>query len=339
VNASIDRDWHIYRGTGDPHDDVDLLPEPPPWRRFDGAHSTELMPEIGIDAEIRPGELARARAYRPPGDLLDTVNAALFLRRPLLVTGKPGVGKSTLAYSIAHELRLGPVLYWPITSRSTLADAQYTYDAIGRLQETNLRRGEGGDGAVPEIGRYLRLGALGTALLPWRRPRVLLIDELDKSDIDLPNDLLNVFEEGQFEILELTRLPDEQQPVTVRTADGATVKINRGLVRCHAFPLVVITNNGEREFPPAFLRRCLRLYIQPPDADKLREIVASQLGDEALQANDHLVDAFLAARESADLSTDQLLNLIFLTTTGRRPSPELRERLMSVLLRPLGSPT
>jgi MoxR-like ATPase len=268
--------------------------------------------------------------------VLETVNAALFLRRPLLVTGKPGTGKSTLAYSIAHELRLGPVLYWPINSRSTLQDALYRYDAIGRLQEANLRHRDRVDG-VPEIGRYLRLGPLGTALLPWRRPRVLLIDELDKSDIDLPNDLLNIFEEGQFEIPELTRLPDDQQPVGVRTADGRSVTVDRGQVQCRAFPVVVITNNGEREFPPAFLRRCLRLYIQPPDAEKLRDIVGAQLGEEALEANDHLIDAFLAARESADLATDQLLNLIFLATHGRLPSPEARERMVSVLLRPLGS--
>jgi MoxR-like ATPase len=335
VTQTTGNDWYIYHGTGEPHDGLDLLPSPPPWRRFDGVREENLL-QLEPDGSVgsRPGLSERARAYRPGSDVLDTVNAALFLRRPLLVTGKPGTGKSTLAYGLAHELRLGPVLYWPITSRSTLHDALYRYDAIGRLQETNLRRSEGADG-VPEIGRYLRLGPLGTALLPWRRPRVLLIDELDKSDMDLPNDLLNVFEEGQFEILELTRLPDEQQPVAVRTADGQTVSIDQGQVRCAAFPIVVITNNGEREFPPAFIRRCLRLYMQPPGAARLREIVAAQLGEAALAANDHLIDTFLSARESADLSTDQLLNLIFLATNGRPPSAEQREQLMTVLFRPL----
>jgi MoxR-like ATPase len=338
VNGNIDQDWHIYRGGGEPHDGIDELPPPPPWRRFDHAADGGSQAVGGETGElgVRPGVVERARAYRPSSDVLDTVNAALFLRRPLLVTGKPGTGKSTLAYSIAYELQLGPVLYWPVTSRSTLADALYRYDAIGRLQETNLRRGEGADAPPPDIGRYLRLGSLGTALLPWRRPRVLLIDELDKSDIDLPNDLLNIFEEGQYEIPELTRLPDDQQPVRVRTADGESVEVDNGQVYCQAFPVVVITNNGEREFPPAFLRRCLRLYLQPPDADRLREIVAAQLGPEALAASDHLIDTFLSARESADLSTDQLLNLIFLAAGGRPPTPELRERLVSVLLRPLG---
>lgn len=334
MNGNIDQDWHIYRGTGEPHDGIDRLPEPPPWRRFDHRADDAAL-ATGGEIGARPGVVARARAYRPGADVLDTVNAALFLRRPLLVTGKPGTGKSTLAYSLAYELQLGPVLYWPVTSRSTLTDALYRYDAIGRLQDANLRRGESVDG-TPDIGRYLRLGSLGTALLPWRRPRVLLIDELDKSDIDLPNDLLNIFEEGQYEIPELTRLPEDQQPVRVRTEDGETVEVAYGKVHCRSFPVVVITNNGEREFPPAFLRRCLRLYLQPPDADRLREIVGAQLGEEALADSSRLIEAFLAARESADLSTDQLLNLIFLATSGRKPSPELRERLMSVLLRPLG---
>jgi MoxR-like ATPase len=336
VSPIPDGGWHIYRGSGEPHDGIAALPAPPPWRHFEAVTGVEPMALPAEAVAARPAAAMRARSYRPDSDVVDTVNAALLLRRPLLATGKPGTGKSTLAYSVAHELNLGPVLYWPITSRTTLQDALYRYDAIGRLQETNLHRSHS-PGEVPEIGRFLRLGPLGTALLPWRTPRVLLIDELDKSDIDLPNDLLNIFEEGHFEIPELTRLPDEQQPVTVRTHDGGLARVDGGQVHCHAFPFVVITNNGEREFPPAFLRRCLSLYIQPPDAGKLREIVAAQIGEEQLRANDHLVSAFLNARESADLSTDQLLNLIFLATSGRPPSPELRERLTSILLRPLGT--
>jgi MoxR-like ATPase len=335
--APAGRTWRIYRGTGEPHAGIEALPEPPPWRRFgapEGNSGAGLPPAAG-PVSSRPAAVARARAYRPDQDVVDTVNAALYLRRPLLVTGKPGTGKSTLAASIAYELGLGPVLTWPVTSRSTLDDALYRYDAIGRLQEANLHR-DRPDAPVPDIGRYLRLGPLGTALLPWSRPRVLLIDELDKSDIDLPNDLLNVFEEGEYEIPELTRLPEEQSAVTIRTHDGDACVVERGRVRCQAFPVVVITSNGEREFPPAFRRRCLPLYIQPPGADKLRRIVAAQLGEAALAENDQLLDAFLAVREVSDVSTDQLLNLVFLAGTGERPTPEVRERLQKVLLHPLG---
>src|SRR5262249_15412958 len=151
-----------------------------------------------------------------------------------------------------------------------------------RLQESNLRPNADAGAEVADVGRYLTLGPLGTALLPQERPRVLLIDELDKSDIDLPNDLLNVFEEGRFEIPELARLPEDQPSVEVMTADRTDrVPIRHGLVRCHAFPVVVITSNAEREFPPAFLRRCLRLDLLPPDAATLTKIVVSLLGDDA----------------------------------------------------------
>lgn len=375
MTSAADHSWHVYRGTGVPHPGIDSLPPPPPWRRFDGVPADPTQPDglvLAHAADLggtgRPGAVERAKAYRPDPTVVDTVNAAVYLRRPLLVTGRPGTGKSTLASSLAYELGLGPVLSWPITSRSTLAEALYRYDAIGRLQESNLhwgratRTGEPDDAdpadpaarpaqpiptrpippgpippGAPGIGGFLRLGPLGTALLPWARPRVLLIDELDKSDIDLSNDLLNVFEEGEYEIPELTRLPDQQQPVSVRLHDSGSCLIDRGRVRCRAFPLVVITSNGERDFPPAFRRRCLSLSIEPPTPARLREIVAAQLGEQALADSDELLDAFLQLREISDVSTDQLLNLVFLASTGQRPSPQVRERLQEILLRPLGA--
>ena len=132
----------------------------------------------------------------PSQQEIQLVNTALYLRRPLLVTGDPGVGKSTLAYAVAHKLGLGPVMRWPITTRSTL----YHYDLIGRLRE-NLRRirGEALPAEEDDIGTQIRLRPSERHCWPYRRPRVLLIDEIDKSDIDLPNDLLNVFEEGEFD--------------------------------------------------------------------------------------------------------------------------------------------
>ncbi|AHH96335.1 MoxR family ATPase [Kutzneria viridogrisea] len=340
-----DQDWLIYRGTGEPHDGIKRLPPPPRWREFGGGPLVD--PVLGADSSggRRLGERERAASYRADPEVVEIVNAALYLRRPLLVTGKPGTGKSTLAYSIAHELGLGPVLRWPITSRSTLEQGLYRYDAIGRLQDASLRQNGartilrqvgGGDASPPSIGRYVRLGKLGTAMLPQRRPRVLLIDEIDKSDVDLPNDLLNVFEEGEFEIPELTRLPDDQSVVEVMIADGTDqVAVHRGRVRCNAFPVVVLTSNGERDFPPAFLRRCLRIDIRTPNREQLTEIVAAHLGEHTVAECAEVIDRFLDDRRTGDLANDQLLNAIYLATSGGRPQEETRGRLLDALLRPL----
>jgi MoxR-like ATPase len=324
-------DWLVYRGDGQPHDGVDRLPEPPPWRRFD---------QEGPAGGGRLGVLERAVSYRPDPQVVRMVNVALHLRRPLLVTGKPGTGKSTLAYNVAHELGLEPVLDWSITSRATLEEGLYRYDAIGRLHETSLRRtaAPGAVPDVPDIGRYIRLGPLGTALLPRSRPRVLLIDELDKSDIDLPNDLLNVFEEGSFRIPELERLPEDQAVVGVMTADGAErIPVERGRIRCTAFPLVIITSNGEREFPPAFLRRCVRLVIEPPDPQQLSEIVEAHLGRRAAMASTEVIDEFLERRRRGDLATDQLLNAIYLATSGARAPEQTLRELIEAIMHPLDS--
>ncbi|MGI5207358.1 AAA family ATPase [Spirillospora sp. CA-108201] len=324
-------DWEIYRGDGTPHDGLARLPDPPPWRRFDLEDGAPRLPGGGLE---------RALSYRPKPNVVTMVNVALRLRRPLLVTGKPGTGKSTLAYNVAHELGLGPVLDWPITSRVTLQEGLYRYDAIGRLHETSLRQAvaPGAATEAPDIGRYIRLGPLGTALLPQPRPRVLLVDELDKSDIDLPNDLLNVFEEGGFTIPELERLPEDQPVVHVMPAKGPDrVPVGRGRVQCTAFPLVVITSNGEREFPPAFLRRCVRLVIEPPSPEELAEIVEAHLGGAARAASAELVREFLDRREQGDLATDQLLNAVYLSTTGSRPPEAALQDMVRAILRPLGA--
>jgi MoxR-like ATPase len=324
--------WLVYHGTREPHDGITNLPEPPPWRQFDGEIVREEPSWEGKTVGPRPGADNRAESYLPSNEVVEMVNAALYLRRPLLVTGKPGTGKSTLAYSVARELSLGPVLNWPITSHSRLQDALYRYDAIGRLQEASLAGGK----SAPDIGRYIRLGPLGTALIGLRRPRVLLVDELDKADVDLPNDLLNIFEEGEFEITELARLPEEQPTADVMTADpGGRVTVTRGVVRCRAFPFVVITSNGEREFPAPFLRRCLRINIQPPAPEKLAAIVAGHLGDEALEKGRRLIDQFVESREDGDLATDQLLNAIYLVTSGRRLDATTREHMVAQLFTPL----
>jgi MoxR-like ATPase len=324
-------DWWIFRGYGDgTQNPLTELPPAPPWRTFPRNQERQKR---------------RGATYQASREEIEVVNAALRLRRPILITGKPGVGKSSLAYAVAYELALEDVLYWSITTRTTLNDGLYQYDAIGRLREANWqwarwkesKESEGSDKIIlpddSDIGRYIRLGPLGTALLPSDKPRVLLIDEIDKSDIDLPNDLLHVFEEGKYEIPELMRLPNEPpyQKIEVNTWDyNGIATIERGRVECSNFPFVIFTSNDEREFPPAFKRRCLQLTMQQPELNRLHDIIKAQfvetLGQqqatELLTRAAPLIDVFIKRRDKADLATDQLLNAIHLLTQDINLVPE-----------------
>jgi MoxR-like ATPase len=316
-----------YRGTGVPRPDLDvddMLPPPPPWRKFDGGPVQPPPPEDDAENTRRLGAMIVTSPDGGSAQEINLVNSALLLRRPLLVTGRPGTGKSALAYRIARELRLGKVLRWTITSRSTLKHGLYDYDAIGRVEAASIN-----DGATGGIGDYLTLRALGTALLPCERPRVLLIDEIDKSDIDLPNDLLSVFEDGEYDIAELMRLDKVQPEIEVRTADGGVAVVRHGRVRCRAFPMIVITSNGEREFPPAFLRRCLRLRIQDPTVEQLASTVLAHFHGDQNSLSWELVRSFFErSRRLGGLATDQLLNAVYLVTSGAYTEDELWDSLV-----------
>jgi MoxR-like ATPase len=316
-------DWKIFQGNNT-QDTNWTLPEPPTWRDFNNSES---------DPKKRRAETFQARSEE-----IDLVNAALYLRRPLLVTGKPGTGKTSLAYAVAYELGLGEVLHWPITTRTTLKDGLYNYDAIGRLQDAKDKDKDKDN--LAEIGKYINLSSLGTALLPSDKPRVLLIDEIDKSDIDLPNDLLHIFEDGEFEIPELRRIADKLDQVEVQTAyKDQKATIEKGRIRCTSFPFVILTSNGERDFPPPFLRRCIRLNIQEPDKTELERIVKAhlQLDDELSEKADNLIEQFLKKRQNGELATDQLLNAVYLVTRENSPTGTTKDDLIEKILKYLDS--
>lgn len=319
MEVSQQAEWGLFRGTGKEVQNEIILPDPPKWR---SRKFKSTPPELDWKEDPDESLATRGRNYKTDKNQRDIVNAALYLRRPLLITGAPGSGKSSLAYAVAYELRLGPVLVWPITTRSTLQEGLYRYDAIARLQDANLPPER--QPVNQDIGKYIRLGPVGTALLPWKRPRVLLIDEIDKSDIDLPNDLLNIFEEAEFDIPELVRIADQDSLVKVLRYDSRdnsdTAAIEKGRVKAYEFPFVVLTSNGEREFPPAFLRRCLRLEMPTLNREKLSEIVKAQISfdEKKWEEIEKQINEFVKRRDEGNeiLATDQLLNAIYLTTQG-----------------------
>jgi len=316
------------------------LPDPPPWRSFGKTKADWTLDNANIkpvEPTKREQDLAEAYLVSEKSEIVNAVNAALLLRRPLLVAGPPGSGKSSLIYAIARELRLGPVLAWNINSRSTLREGLYTYDALDRLQKIQARvEIPGTPNATVAVSNFVRLGPLGTALVPSKWPKALLIDEIDKADLDLPNDLLNLFEEGKFTIEEIYRESgNEKAEVDSWKNLYGKCPVPSGEVACTVFPFILMTSNREREFSGPFLRRCIRLDIEAPkDKETLAAIVNAHLKTTGIDVETE-AQGFLDKAKSETLSTDQLMNAIFILENTRFPEKASKEAVLKILYRSL----
>jgi MoxR-like ATPase len=290
--------------------------------------------------------------YIPDADLKNAVNLAIDLERPLLLKGEPGCGKTKLARAVAEELGMA-YFEWPVKSTSRAQDGLYTYDTIGRLRDAQLsvsphlsqKEQNALNKKFSSQAGYVNWGPLGKALQPQKfyknkNGAVLLIDEIDKADIDFPNDLLHVIEERAFTV------PEVNPPVEIP--------------KDNSLPLIIfITSNDEKELPAPFLRRCLFFYIEFPLEETLREIVSHHIRHTLTQQNleegfakfvEEAVNRFWLLRERMDedkqyggkkVSTSELIDWVKILKSryfdAKRPLPPATQELLfpSVLLKSL----
>jgi MoxR-like ATPase len=249
------------------------------------------------------------KTYIATEDLRIAVNAAIVLERPLLIKGEPGTGKTLLAEEIAGALG-APLLSWHIKSTTKAQQGLYEYDAVSRLRDSQL-----GDARVSDIRHYIKRGKLWDAFVSPERP-VLLIDEIDKADIEFPNDLLLELDRMEFFVYET----------------GETVRAARR-------PIVVITSNNEKELPDAFLRRCFFHYIRFPDTETMRAIVEAHYPDIKKRLVEEALRIFFDLREAPGLkkkpSTSELLDWLKLLLNEDISPETLRERDPKKLIPPL----
>ena len=247
--------------------------------------------------------------YIASDELKTAVNAAIALERPLLIKGEPGTGKTLLAQEIAASLD-APLIAWHIKSTTRAQQGLYEYDAVSRLRDSQL-----GDARVSDIRNYIKRGKLWEAFTLDRRP-VLLIDEIDKADIEFPNDLLLELDRMEFHVYET----------------GETVKAERR-------PIVVITSNNEKELPDAFLRRCFFHYIRFPDDATMRAIVDAHYPGLKPRLIEEALRQFFAVRETPGLkkkpTTSELLDWIKLLVSEDIDPETLREKDPRKLIPPL----